>query len=87
MRKSSLICVLALLLASPAVFASCKELIKDTRQDIEDNQDDYTLVSRNKAKAMLMKAEANLLDINPLPDLDCRKMVRKAKSELRQGKK
>jgi hypothetical protein len=85
MRKSSLICVLALLLASPAVFASCKELIKETKQDIEDHRDDYTLVSRNKAKVYLVKAEADLL--NPLPSLDCRKMVHKAKSELRHGKK
>jgi hypothetical protein len=85
MRKSSLICVLALLLASPAVFASCKELIKETKQDIEDHRDDYSLVSRNKAKVYLVKAEADLL--NPLPSLDCRKMVLKAKSELRHGKK
>lgn len=56
MRKSSLICVLALLLASPAVFASCKDLIKETRQDIEDHRDDFTLVSRSKAKVYLVKA-------------------------------
>ncbi|MEJ2793975.1 hypothetical protein WAE56_11185 [Iodobacter sp. LRB] len=87
MRKSSLICVLTLLLSSPAVFADCKDMIKETRQDIEDNRDHYTLAARNKARVDLAKAEANLLDLNPLPDVDCRKSVLKARAELRKGKK
>ncbi|RQO54735.1 hypothetical protein DBR47_21950 [Paucibacter sp. KBW04] len=81
--------LLALLtLGSTAAAAkSCKEEIEETRQTIQDHKDDYTLGARNKALAHLVQAEAKLVDLNPLPDMDCYAMVRKAKADLRQGKK
>lgn len=76
----------ALLMSAPS-FAGCKDNIKATRQMIEQNKDKYTLKARSKAKADLLVAETKLLDLNPLPDLDCQKMVREAKAELRKGRK
>ncbi|WP_373973940.1 hypothetical protein NT239_09795 [Chitinibacter sp. SCUT-21] len=78
--------VCALALTQPAL-AGCKKEIKETRELIERDKDQYTLVARNKALADLLSAEAKLIDLNPLLDLDCLKMVRKAKAELRKGKK
>ncbi len=80
------IAALATLLSAPS-FAGCKDDIKATRQMIDKDKDKYTLEARNKAKADLLVAETKLLDLNPLPDLDCQKMVREAKAELRKGKK
>ncbi|NHQ86686.1 hypothetical protein HA050_11215 [Iodobacter sp. HSC-16F04] len=47
----------------------------------------YMRAARNKARVDLAKAEAHLLDLYPLPDVDFRKSVLKAKAELRKGKK
>ncbi len=80
------VATLTALLSAPS-FASCKDDIKATRQMIEQDKDQYTLAAKNKAKADLLVAETKLLDLNPLPDLDCKKMVRDAKAELRKGKK
>ncbi|MDC8785043.1 hypothetical protein [Roseateles koreensis] len=77
----------ATLTALPAAAKSCKDEIEETRQTIKDHKENYTLEARNKAQAHLLKAEANLVDLNPLPDMDCYSMVRKAKADLRQGKK
>lgn len=79
---------LFLVFAAPMAQAKdCKAQIKDTRQMMRDHKDDYTMASRNKAEVHLVKAEANLVDLNPLPDMDCFAEVRKAKAELKKGKK
>jgi len=79
--------VLLALGSQAAAANSCKEEIEATRQTIRDHKSDYTLEARNKAQAHLVKAEAKLVDLNPLPDMDCFAMVRKAKADLRHGKK
>lgn len=88
--KKSWWLILGIFLVGASPFAQakdCKEQIKDTRQMIHDHKDDYTMASRNKAEVHLVKAEANLVDLNPLPDMDCFAEVRKAKAELKKGKK
>jgi hypothetical protein len=79
--------LIAFMMASGLALADCESLIQKTRDEIHENKQDYSLVSRNKALAYLMKADVKHINANPLPDFECRKLVHKAKSELRHGKK
>jgi hypothetical protein len=88
-RKIATNMVLLLALALPyAAFAEvgvtddCQKDIRDLKERIAKDKDDYTAESRTKANAELALAQTNRL--NPIK---CRKNIQDARSELRQGKK
>jgi hypothetical protein len=72
-------CVLG---ASPARAADCREMVKEVRDDIDKNRDEYTAEARAEAQKHLVQAEVPSLKI-----ADCRREVEKAKKALREGKK
>jgi hypothetical protein len=69
-------------LAELGITDDCQEDIKELRDEIEENQDIYTMESRTKANAELTMASTNRL--NPVK---CRKNIQDARAALRKGKK
>jgi len=86
MPKTSWIVVLlasiSVLAATPALAADCRDKVKEVRDDIDKNKDDYTAEARAEAQKHLVQAELPSLKI-----ADCQREVEKAKKALRQGKK
>ncbi len=76
-----LVALLVGLQTGPAL-ADCKDQVREMRQDINDNKDDYTREARMEAKKHLAQAELTL--VNPL---ECREHLREARRVLRDGKK
>jgi hypothetical protein len=68
--------------ATPALATDCKDKVKEVRDDIDKNKDDYTAEARAEAQKHLVQAELPSLKI-----ADCQREVEKAKKALRQGKK
>jgi hypothetical protein len=84
-RKSwavGLLASLSVLNAPPALAADCKDKVKEVRDDIEKNRDDYTAEARAEAQKHLVQAEVPSLKLG-----DCEREVSKAKKALREGKK
>jgi hypothetical protein len=80
--------IVAGLLASPWVMgaapalADCKDEVKEVRDEIEKNREDYTAEARAEAQKHLVAAEVPSLKL-----ADCRREVHKAKKALDDGKK
>jgi hypothetical protein len=70
------------LAAPPALAAGCKDDVKEVREDIEKNRDNYSAEARAEAQKHLVQAEVPSLKL-----ADCRREVEKAKKALRDGKK
>jgi hypothetical protein len=68
--------------ASPALAESCKEKVKEVRDDIEKNRGAYTAEAKAEANKHLVSAELPSLKL-----ADCEREVNAAKKALRQGKK
>jgi hypothetical protein len=68
--------------AATPVIADFKEEIREVRDDIDKNKEDYTKEAIVKARKHLVKAE-----MPSLKPADCRRQVRAAKMALRKGKK
>jgi hypothetical protein len=76
-------CFAALLTAAaPLAHADCKDEIKEVREDIDRNKNDYTMEAIAKARKHLVQAEIPSLQL-----ADCRREVAAARQALRQGKK
>ena len=73
---------LSVLNAPPALAADCKDKVKEVRDDIEKNRDDYTAEARAEAQKHLVQAEVPSVKL-----ADCEREVSKAKKALREGKK
>ena len=77
-----LLASLSVLGATPALAADCRDKVKEVREDIEKNKNDYTAEARAEAQKHLVQAEVPSLKL-----ADCQREVEKAKKALRQGKK
>lgn len=77
-----LLASLSVLSATPALAADCKDKVKEVRDDIDKNKDNYTPEARAEAQKHLVQAEVPSLKL-----ADCQREVEKAKKALRQGKK
>lgn len=77
-----LLASLSVLGATPALAADCKDKVKEVRDDIDKNKDNYTTEARAEAQKHLVQAEVPSLKL-----ADCQREVEKAKKALRQGKK
>lgn len=68
--------------ADVGVTDACQDDIKDLKDDIDRNKDDYTSESRRKANNQL-----NLAKTNRLNPAKCRKNVMDARQDLAEGKR
>ena len=89
MRQTLTAAVLLLMLtlsfssvADLGVTDDCQEDIRNLKEDMARDKDDYTAESRTKANAELTMAKTNRL--NPVK---CRKNIQDARSELRKGRR
>ena len=89
MRQTLTAAVLLLMLtlsfssvAALGVTDDCQEDIRNLKEDMARDKDDYTAESRTKANAELTMAKTNRL--NPVK---CRKNIQDARSELRKGRR
>jgi hypothetical protein len=73
---------LAVLAATPALADGCKDEVKEVREDLDKNRDEYSADARAEAQRHLVQAEVPSLKL-----ADCRREVEKAKKALRDGKK